>query len=466
MNRRLLTNLLLILGISLIVLGILYYYKTISNKFIIVWPISKPSIIDVRVDNNIRYYPGVYETLFSYDEFMQLEPGLAFSWKKETIDDISKWIFNIKSSQYFSDGSLLIDDDIVSSLSNIKNTKCLSIDLVLECSTSLDNTVFTRAITTTPIVHIDVLGGILGTGDYYIQSEDDKTILLHKNESYSGTFLSPEIVSVNFIPFPSEIENFINDNEVSIVYEALNLNFQNKKYEKVTFNSLENFFMVPKFAMTNSLYLKSNNLTNLRNKFIELIKTRNVADSLKLNYRIFPSYLLNNQVVEKVIPKDINILDNIVIKSIVGLEQIALFFKSNLPDQSVFILSMTKNEAEKELSQKVYNDELLLLAWNFETADVFAYLDGIVLPICKTYPVATLSKECTNMVSEVLENREIYKGAKISDLLKKIEIFLLDNKFIIPLFETNKFIIKRKNIDYKQNPLGDIFISNIKYRIF
>src|SRR3989338_8577009 len=106
----------IVICLLLISTGLGLFYKQKINTLTLVWPIEKPQIIDIRDNNSIRFYPGVYDTLFRYNEVMELETRLAESWTQTFGADKTTWTFKLVKDVTFSDGSIVETSDIIASL--------------------------------------------------------------------------------------------------------------------------------------------------------------------------------------------------------------------------------------------------------------------------------------------------------------------------------------------------------------
>ena len=398
----------IVIGLLLISTGLGLFYKQKINTLTLVWPIEKPQIVDVRDNNSIRFYPGVYDTLFRYNEVMELETRLAESWTQTFGADKTTWTFKPVKDVTFSDGSIVETSDIIASLDFVPGIKCSPDNFNIVCVTSLSSEVFTRNISTTPIVK-SVNGKYIGTGDYILSGESDDSIMIQKS-SGKGTFRNlfrPEFVIVKFVSFKETFKNVMDAKEPDIIFDALNIEDNYLGYSRVSVPSLEMFFILPKAASDKSVFGRNQVRGYLKSSITNAIKTKDNEDNLNITNRFFPSFLVSNvKTIDDIQAGETKLPSNIILKNLTGLDTLALYLKSVLKGISdVKVYSLGKTDLITDLNNKFTGDELLLLGWNFETASVFSFIKDIIVPVCETWPNPIESENCLKSARDIVEYR-------------------------------------------------------------
>jgi len=158
---------------------------------------------------------GIYETLFSYDENMNLKPELAMGYQK--ISD-TEWRINLRNGVKFQDGTPMNADAVVYSLKRVlddNNSRKGEYNFIQSISKYSDNAVTiktnstyapTIASLTDPITSIvspsskDLNTTPIGTGPFKVKSyTKDVNLVLEKNRDYWNGTPKLDNVTVYFV---------------------------------------------------------------------------------------------------------------------------------------------------------------------------------------------------------------------------------------------------------------------------
>ncbi len=161
---------------------------------------------------------GLYETLFSYDENMELIPELATGY--EAVNN-TVWKITLRENVAFHDGTPMTSDAVVYSINRVRdpnNTRSSQYDFIEDVSALNDHTVLittkkpyapTIASLTDPIVSIvnpeasDLAASPSGTGPYEFESfEPGIELVVKKNTDYWGDEPQLDVAVFNYVSDP------------------------------------------------------------------------------------------------------------------------------------------------------------------------------------------------------------------------------------------------------------------------
>lgn len=206
---------------------------------------------------------GIYETLFSYDENMNLQPELATKYEK--ISD-TEWRIYLRDGVKFHDGTPMNADAVVYSINRVlddNNSRKGEYDFIQSISKYSDNTVTIKtnstyapaiASLTDPITSIvspsakDLNATPVGTGPFKFKSyTKDVNLILEKNKDYWNGTPRLDNVTIYFIKDDMTRLFKLESNEVDIAdgipqSEVAELN-NNSDYTLYSNSTLRTYFL-------------------------------------------------------------------------------------------------------------------------------------------------------------------------------------------------------------------------------
>ncbi len=455
----------LIVGLILILIGIYFIFPK-TKTLTIVWPIEKPDFSYIYTENISRFIPGVYDSLFDYDNNLELSPNIANSWGKiESIEGITTWRFYINTNKKFTDKTKISLDDIIKSINTIKDISCEKsvLENAIDCTTSFSDDTFLRKITLTPITK-DGLGKGEGTGEYKIIENTENFVKLQKKTKS----LKVPYVKIIFTPFVYEIEEMLGQKNVDIVMNATDLDFPKNNYKKTDIPSLETFFLVPKIKSSESTLASEKTRNYLKEIFQEKISASKLNNKLMVSSQFFASNIVPKIEIDKEASNDTKIPDLLTIKTLPGLESIVTYLKSTTSSKiNISAFFIKEEDIDKILNEEPKENELILLGWFFENASVTNFLNKIILPVCSNWPNGNEQEVCLSYLHKILMEKDSLSLKQQRLILQSLEYFLIKRAMILPLFETKTSVIHHKYIRFTPHPLNDLRFNNINnFRLF
>jgi len=179
---------------------------------------------------------GIYETLFSYDEDMNLVPELATGYE---MSSDTEWIIHIRQGVTFHDGSPLNADAVISSLNRVKDDSenrwhdrydfvdsiTAIDDYTIKITTKEPYAPTLSALADVRIASIvspnadDLENHPVGTGPFkFVSYEPDVSLTLKKNENYWNGTVKADGAIISYISQPETRALMLEGGEVDIAW--------------------------------------------------------------------------------------------------------------------------------------------------------------------------------------------------------------------------------------------------------
>lgn len=206
---------------------------------------------------------GIYETLFSYDPEMRLQPELAIGY--DLIND-TNWEIDLREGVKFHDGTPLNADAVIFSINRIRdenNSRHLEYDFIEDISKEDEYTVIittkepyapTIASLTDPVVSIvspksvDIESQPVGTGPFMFESfRSGASLTVNKNPNYWGGVVKLDGVKFQYNKDPIARSLMLSAGDVDIARAIPSADFDiinaNPNFEVLSKETLRTYFM-------------------------------------------------------------------------------------------------------------------------------------------------------------------------------------------------------------------------------
>ena len=447
-------------------------------------PISSYSPLSYEAKNR-KYLTNIYEPLVRYDATFNYETSLAVSWGR--LDDTT-WDFRLREGVTFHDGSGFDADDVLYSLQIAREQTGSELGALLSTISSIEKTAENRLTITTARPDPLLLNKLtymymvpngysnfdlpLGTGQYRVSKFMEDSLILERFDEYWGAVAYFKQAWLKYIPEPAERLTAMLDGEVDVLANVppqFVPDLESADIQIKDFPSLEvSFLMLNQDTIFVDENLRQAVWYALSTDYADQFGGGYLLESSQFAARGITGYDPEIAAREKnldsakefraLYPGEVNI--NLDIP--VGLEVLALAIQEDLAaiDINVKVTSTPAVDYEDRILLGI--SDMYFFGWKYDLADSEDFFNAVVHTPTETYGAFNGFN-----YSNIELDKQIEEASTLLDvterrlLLNEISALLLEDKMVIPLFESQVLYALSPGHYYDFRLDGQIWASEI-----
>ncbi|MBU0981792.1 hypothetical protein KKC94_03810 [Patescibacteria group bacterium] len=446
--------------------------------------ISSYSPLDFEAKNR-KYLANIYESLVRYDKSFNYDTGLSISWGRK--DDYT-WEFKLREGAQFHDGSAFDAEDAVYSLNLARNDPESQLGSLLstisdvrkvdtykiEIQTSEPDPLLLNKLTSVymiPNEYKDFLTP-MGTGPYYLNGFEDRTLTLKRFPNYYGAMPYYENVNLVFIPDIQERLDAILSGQIDVLANVPPQYFSRLEEAGIdtqVFPSLEVSYLMLNFNSALSdpnlrkaiWYALSTDFTGEVGAGF-LLPTNQFAALGIFGYD--PSIndrqqdLFKAQTARNMFEGDVNL--NLYVP--IGLDDLGYNIANDLKEISV---NVTVNVLDMpEFQQEILSGDadMYFFGWKYDLADVSDFFETVIHSKDQQYGEFNGINYANSEVDDLIEKAsQILNVQQRRKILGEITDLILDDTIAVPLFESEVVYGFSPDVHWSVRLDGQILASEI-----
>ncbi len=429
---------------------------------------------------NQRLLINLYEPLVHFDRRYNIESALAVSWGRQSDNE---WDFRIRPDVQFHDGSFLDAEDVVfsidlarekssglnSQLSSIQKLEVLDAERI-RITTAGPDPILLNKLTSVFIVPEDYTDFEvpIGTGPYQMAAVQEGRVDLYRYQNYWGPLPYFESVSLHVLPSIDDRLRALVEGEVQLLANVPPQAVQGlpDELEIVDFPSLEvNYLMMNLDSKLRNSALRELLWNSISNNYNELFgsgyldaTSQFAATGILGNDPSIPvrePNLERAQALRSQLPSSLSLKLDLP----VGFENLAIAVQNDLVPLNIRIDAEFHSVDQYEAQILSGNSELYFFGWKYSLGDLASFYNSVLRSDGQFNGVSFANENFDALLSQA--NQSLDQEER-RELLLELNQLLLDEKLVLPLFESNLLYALRPEIRWDYRLDGLIFASEVQ----
>jgi len=446
-------------------------------------PITSYSPIGYEAKNR-KYLVNIYEPLVRYDESFNFETSLAVSWGR--LDDYT-WDFRLREGVYFHDGSSFDANDalyslekameeeseVASLLSSIESVKIID-DYRLEITTFEPDPLLLNKMTNIYIFPKDYENFTApnGTGSYMVSGFEDTTLILNRFDDYWGPMPYFEQANLVYIPSTEDRLDRTISGEINVLADVPPQYVKELETFQIRvedFPSLEvSYLMLNQDGVFENKNLRDAVWSSLGEHYAEelgggyLVSTAQYAASGIAGYISGLPFRKVNMIAANRFREEFLGDVDVTLDLPLGLDTLGEKIKSDLAKVNINVTLNIMDQAEYEKKISSGDSDMYFFGWKFDLADVADFYESVIHSQEKNYGNFNYLSYNNELINNMIEQSStLLEVSERNLILSQINLKLLDDKAVVPLFESKVLYAIRPEVRWKVRLDGMILASEI-----